>query len=101
MKSLKKVQINPIVVERNNNDVMAEAFRTMRTNLQFLMKKNASKVIMFTSTVSGEGKTFVASNLAVSMVLLGKKVLLVGGDIRRPRLAEVFKFSSSCHGLTS
>ena len=98
---LKKVEINPIVVERNNNDVMAEAFRTMRTNLQFLMKKNASKVIMFTSTVSGEGKTFVASNLAVSMVLLGKKVLLVGGDIRRPRLAEVFKFSSSCHGLTS
>ena len=98
---LKKVEINPIVVERNNNDVMAEAFRTMRTNLQFLLKKNASKVIMFTSTVSGEGKTFVASNLAVSMVLLGKKVLLVGGDIRRPRLAEVFKFSSSCQGLTS
>mgnify|MGYP003303588785 CR=1 FL=1 len=78
---LKKVEINPIVVERNNNDVMAEAFRTMRTNLQFLMKKNGSKVIMFTSTVSGEGKTFVASNLAVSMVLLGKKVLLVGGDM--------------------
>lgn len=91
----------PIVVEKNKNDVMAEAFRTLRTNLQFVMKKTSGKVIMFTSTVSGEGKTFIASNLAVSTALLGKKVLLVGCDIRRPRLAEVFNFSSSIKGLTS
>ena len=91
----------PIVVEKNKNDVMAEAFRTMRTNLQFLMNKTRGKVIMFTSSISGEGKTFIASNLAVSTVLLGKKVLLIGCDIRRPRLAEVFNFDNTRHGLTS
>ena len=94
-------QQRPIVVEKNKNDVMAEAFRTLRTNLQFVMRKTQGKVIMFTSTISGEGKTFIASNLAVSMALLGKKVLLVGCDIRRPRLAEVFNFSAKCQGLTS
>jgi len=101
MKASKKEQAKPIVVEKNKNDVMAEAFRTLRTNLQFVMAKSSGKVIMFTSTISGEGKTFVASNLAVSTVLLGKKVLLMGCDIRRPRLAEVFNFDPSRRGLTS
>ena len=101
MKKAKKGGVKPIVVEQNRNDVMAEAFRTLRTNLQFVMKDNKSKVIMFTSTISGEGKTFVASNLAVSTALLGKKVLLIGCDIRRPRLAEVFNFDGSSQGLTS
>ena len=90
-----------IVVEKNKNDIMAEAFRTLRTNLQFVMNKTQGKVVMFTSTVSGEGKTFIAANLAVSTVLLGKKVLLIGCDIRRPRLAEMFNFSTSLKGLTS
>lgn len=101
MKKSKKNEAKPIVVEKNVNDVMAEAFRTMRTNLQFVMKKASGNVVMFTSTVSGEGKTFIASNLAVSTALLGKKVLLVGCDIRRPRLADVFNFSGSNQGLTS
>ena len=92
---------NPVVVEKNNNDVMAEAFRALRTNLQFVMKKSSGKVVMFTSTTSGEGKTFIASNLAVSTALLGKRVILVGLDIRRPRLAEMFKFDASAEGLTS
>lgn len=90
-----------IVVEKNKNDVMAEAFRTLRTNLQFVMRNTSGKVIMFTSTISGEGKTFIAANLAVSTVLLGKKVLLVGCDIRRPRLAEMFNLDADRKGLTS
>ncbi len=85
-----------IVVRENKNDQMEEIFRGMRTNLQFLMKEKQN-VIMFTSTVSGEGKTFVAANLAVSFALLGKKVLLVGLDIRRPRLAALFELGTDEH----
>ena len=101
IKNGSKENPKPIVVEKNVNDVMAEAFRTLRTNLQFVTKRESGNVLMFTSTISGEGKTFIASNLAVSTALLGKKVLLIGCDIRRPRLAEVFNFSSDCSGLTS
>ena len=72
----------------------------MRTNLQFIMEEN-QKVIMFTSSTSGEGKTFTAANLAVSFALLGKKVILVGLDIRRPRLAELFRISDHKHGITN
>jgi capsular exopolysaccharide synthesis family protein len=78
-----------IVVHENQNNQMEEIFRSMRTNLQFMMKKE-QKVIMFTSSTSGEGKTFNAANLAMSFALLGKKVLLVGLDIRKPRLGELF-----------
>lgn len=90
-----------VIVKKNVNDVVAESFRTIRTNLQFLMRNTSGKVVMFTSTTSGEGKTFVASNMAASMALLGKKVLLMGCDIRRPRLAEVFDFDRNVEGLTS
>lgn len=88
-----------IVVHENQNNLMEEIFRSMRTNLQFLMKEN-EKVIMFTSTTSGEGKTFNAANLAVSFALLGKKVILVGLDIRKPRLAEWFEIDDHHHGIT-
>lgn len=88
-----------IVVHENQNNLMEEIFRSMRTNLQFLMKEN-EKVIMFTSTTSGEGKTFNAANLAVSFALLGKKVILVGLDIHKPRLAELFEIDDHHHGIT-
>lgn len=90
-----------ILVSQNSNGVMGEAFRSLRTNLQFVMKKSQGKVIMFTSTTSGEGKTFIASNLAACTALLGKKVLLMGLDIRCPRLAEMFGFNPNNEGLTS
>ena len=88
-----------IVVHENQNNQMEEVFRAMRTNLQFMMKEN-DKVIMFTSTTSGEGKTFNAANLAVSFALLHKKVILVGLDIRKPRLAEQFDIEDEVHGIT-
>jgi len=88
-----------IVVHENQNNQMEEIFRSMRTNLQFMLKEH-DKVIMFTSTTSGEGKTFNASNLAVSFALLGKKVLVVGLDIRKPRLAELFEINDHHHGIT-
>ena len=89
-----------IVVHENRNDQMEEIFRSMRTNLQFILKQN-EKVIMFTSSISGEGKTFCAANLAVSFALLGKKVILVGLDIRRPRLNHLFELNDRSHGITN
>lgn len=89
-----------IVVHENENNLMEEIFRTLRTNLQFLLKEH-DKVIMFTSTTSGEGKTFITSNVAISFALLGKKVILVGLDIRKPRLAELFEIDDHHHGITN
>lgn len=88
-----------IVVHENQNNQMEEIFRSMRTNLQFTLKEK-QKVIMFTSSTSGEGKTFNCANLAVSFALLGKKVIIVGLDIRKPRLAELFEIRDHHHGIT-
>lgn len=88
-----------IVVYENENNQMEEIFRSMRTNLQFMMKPE-DKVVMFTSSTSGEGKTFNAANLAISFALLGKKVVLVGLDIRKPRLAELFEIDNHHTGIT-
>ena len=96
-----KERSQSIVVDKNTNNMETEAFRSLRTNLQFVMKNTPGKVVMFTSSSSGEGKTFIAANLAVSTALLGKKVLLVGGDIRRPRLAEIFSVDRNAEALTS
>ena len=65
------------------------------------MITETQKVIMFTSTTSGEGKTFNAANLAVSFALLNKKVILVGLDIRKPRLAELFEIDNHHNGITN
>ena len=89
-----------IVVHENQNNQMEEIFRSMRTNLQFMLKEG-QKVVLFTSSTSGEGKTFNAANLSVSFGLLGKKVILVGLDIRRPRLAELFGINDHKHGITN
>ncbi len=88
-----------IVVHENENNQMEEIFRSMRTNLQFMLK-DKENVIMFTSSTSGEGKTFNCANLAVSFALLGKKVILVGLDIRKPRLAELFEIKNHHNGIT-
>ena len=89
-----------IVVHENKNNLMEEIFRGMRTNLQFMME-DGEKVVAFTSTTSGEGKTFMAANLAVSFALLGKRVIILGLDIRKPRLAELFEIHDHHHGITN
>ena len=89
-----------IVVQANKNNQIDEIFRSMRTNIQFMLKGN-EKVILFTSSTSGEGKTFNAANLAVSFALLGKKVILCGLDIRKPALGRLFGVSDRFEGMTS
>ena len=82
-----------IAVFENQNNLMSETFRNIRTNLQFMLQ-NDKKVILVTSTVSGEGKSFISANLAISLSLLGKKVVIVGLDIRKPGLNRVFRLST-------
>lgn len=88
-----------IAVFENQNNLMSETFRNVRTNLQFILE-NGKNVILVTSTVSGEGKSFVSANLAISLSLLGKKVVIVGLDIRKPGLNKVFNIPRKEHGIT-
>ena len=88
-----------IAVFENQNNLMSETFRGIRTNLQFLLEEG-QKVVMVTSTVSGEGKSFVSVNTAISLSLLGKKVVIVGLDIRKPGLNKVFNLSTKEQGIT-
>lgn len=88
-----------IAVFENQNNLMSETFRNVRTNLQFMLE-NGKNVILVTSTVSGEGKSFVSANLAISLSLLGKKVVIVGLDIRKPGLNKVFNIPRKEHGIT-
>lgn len=88
-----------IVVQANKNNQIDEIFRSMRTNIQFMLT-DEQKVILFTSSTAGEGKTFNAANLAVSFALLGKKVILCGLDIRKPALGRLFDIKDREHGIT-
>ena len=96
----KKPEHGAIVVRENKNDIMEETFRALRTNLLFMLGKT-DKVILFSSTQPGEGKSFVAGNTAVSLAYLGKKVIVVGMDIRKPGLNKVFNLSHRAEGITN
>ena len=91
---------NSIVVHENRNNLMEETFRAIRTNLLFMLEKG-QKVILVTSSIPQEGKSFVAANLAVSLAFLGHKTLIVGMDIRKPGLNKTFGFSTRSHGITN
>ena len=85
-----KDEKSAIVVSEGCSTPIAELFRLFRNNISFTRKGADSRVILITSAVSGEGKTFVASNLAMTYALMNKKVLVIGMDLRRPVLPTVF-----------
>lgn len=89
-----------IVIQENKNNLMEECFRGLRTNLLFMLEKG-QQVILFSSTQPGEGKSFVAGNTATSLAFLGKKVLIIGMDIRKPGLNKVFRLSNRAVGITN
>ncbi len=89
-----------VAVRENQNSVLEEGFRGLRTNMFFCLKPQ-EQVIMTTSCIPGEGKTFVGANLAMSLACLGKRVIVVGLDIRKPRLVSLFGLKSHKQGITN
>ncbi len=81
-------------VNENPRSSLAESFRALRTNLQYILKDPDAKVIAVSSAVSGEGKTFTSVNLASILALAGKKTLLVSLDLRRPKVHKVFNLEN-------
>lgn len=79
-----------IITSVDPKSPVSELFRTLRTNLQYLNKKDGAQTILLTSTLQGEGKSFVAANLAVTFAQTGKNVVLVDTDMRRPRQHKIF-----------
>ena len=81
-----------IPVEEKPKSAIAESFRALRTNLQYMLRDNGPKIISITSTVTGEGKTFCAVNFATIIAMSGKKTLLIGFDLRKPKINTLFGF---------
>ena len=89
-----------LVVSNASKSIIAESFRALRTNIQYLAADKEKKVIAVTSSVGGEGKTFTTMNLAAIFALSGHKTILIGGDLRKPKLHDDFKVNTS-KGLSS
>lgn len=77
-------------VVRNSGSTLAESFRSVRTNLKYFIKEIKNPVISVSSTITAEGKTFISANLAAIVSMTGKKVLLIGLDLRKPRIHKIF-----------
>jgi tyrosine-protein kinase Etk/Wzc len=86
---------NEIPVVEKPGSSLAESFRSVRTAIKYFVKENENAVIAISSTISSEGKTFISSNLSAIIALLGKKVLLIGLDLRKPRINKIFEFEGS------
>ena len=89
-----------MVVAPGKTSPIVELFRYVRNNVQFMLPEDEDKVVLVTSSVSGEGKSFISANLAASFALLDKKVALVGMDIRSPQLAGILSVNE-VPGVTS
>lgn len=84
---------SPIVITEGTRSFIAEEFRQLRTSLSYMGIDDTHKKIMLTSSISGEGKSFIAVNLGISLSLMNKKVVLIELDLRKPKLSEKFNVS--------
>ena len=83
-----------LIAQRSPKSPIAEIFRTLRTNIQFMNSQKSLKTILITSTMPGEGKSWVSSNLAITFAQAGKKVLLIDADLRKGRLHKMFQLEA-------
>jgi capsular exopolysaccharide synthesis family protein len=90
-----------VYVFKSPKSIFAESIRSIRTNINFILKGQKNKSICITSTVSGEGKTFCTINLAAALTMLNYKVVIVGCDLRRPKLHLSFHGMTNDLGLTT
>lgn len=90
------------MLHKNDRSVLSEAFRILVANLNYILSQNVKHHIIFvSSTIKGEGKTFVASNLALTLSSLGKKVIIVGTDLRNPQLHKALDTTKERMGLVN
>jgi tyrosine-protein kinase Etk/Wzc len=85
-----QIPVSQLIVDKNPKSIISEAFRTIRTNLTFIDNTPGSKLISISSTISGEGKTFIAINIAGILAFTGKKVVLIDLDMRKPKIHKGF-----------
>lgn len=90
-----------VVVKENSRDVISEAFRILRTNINFMSVDRNMQVITLTSSIPHSGKTFISTNLAMTLAISGKKVLLMDLDLRRRTLSKQMGHRNDRRGLTS
>jgi capsular exopolysaccharide synthesis family protein len=91
----------PIVISHDRKNFIAEQFRQIRTSLSYLGISSKKKKILITSSIPGEGKSFIAANLAISLALTDKKVVLLEVDLRKPKLSEIFGINSASNGISN
>ncbi|MDH3709427.1 MAG: polysaccharide biosynthesis tyrosine autokinase [Cyclobacteriaceae bacterium] len=96
-----KMEVSKLIINHNPKSPVSESLRTIRTNMEFLRVPQDSKIISVTSTVSGEGKTFLAINLGGIIGLSKQKVLLVDMDMRRPKIHAAFGMGAVQKGLST
>jgi len=90
-----------IVISHDRKDFIAEQFRQVRTSLSYLGISSRKKKVLVTSSIPGEGKSFIAANLAISLALTDKKVVLLEIDLRKPKLSEIFGIKSTSPGISN
>jgi capsular exopolysaccharide synthesis family protein len=93
--------VSEIPVVKKPGSSLAESFRSVRTSLKYFVKENETAVISVSSTISSEGKTFFCVNLAAIVAMAGKKVLLVGLDLRKPRLDKILNSDDNESGMST
>jgi capsular exopolysaccharide synthesis family protein len=90
-----KMNETDLVFVENSRSVMAESIRSVRTKLPFYFTREDEKLLLISSSVPGEGKSFMAANIGLSISMMGKKTLIIGGDMRKPKLHKSFGISNA------
>lgn len=96
-----KMPFSKLVIDHSSNSEISEAFRAIRTNMQFLLPVMNPATVSISSTVSNEGKTFLGINLGAAFALSGRKVLLLDLDMRRPKIHRIFGQENTRRGIST